>query len=259
MKSLFRRGQGPSGSSKHSNSFTNQLQTSASTCSLNSIGTSTPSTSPVATTLSKGSLQSSSAIYDSHDSLDSRGAASEGPYVPPRTLCAAGRGHSQSSNNVEALESAKSHSISYSASSLQELSKDKDVAACKLVVLPVPAPSNASEATAEIEVGKRDAMPWMFILIDCDFRVFFFNVQTKPNQLNESVIAELEQRLTQIEQEKSELELEVVELSSCKTEMITVLGEMSKLKVGGDDRHAKKETMKINILYSLNLSGNNEQ
>lgn len=91
------------------------------------------------------------------------------------------------------------------------------------------------------------------------FVFFFFNVQTKPNQLNESVIAELEQRLTQIEQEKSELELEVVELSSCKTEMITVLGEMSKLKVGGDDRHAKKETMKINILYSLNLSGNNEQ
>lgn len=187
LKSLFRRGH-PSGSSKHSNSFTNQLQASASTCSLNSIGTSTPSTSPVATSLSKGSLQSTSAIYDSHDSLDSRGAVSE--YVPPRTLSGTARGHSKSSNNVEtipvavnlaaspiighnsssshslfidsndiAMDSGKSHSTSYSTSSLQELSKDRDGIACKTIVLPQilshPTASKTSgDADAECEVSR---------------------------------------------------------------------------------------------------------
>lgn len=149
LKSLFRRGQGPSGSSKHSTSFNSQLQSSASTSSLNSIGTSTPSTSPVATTLSKGSLQSA-AFYDSHDSLDSRGTP-ENSYQPQKALCS-GRNQSYSSTNIQAIpknvtnvtasnssnslftdtkdiaiDPRKPIHIPYCTSSLQDLSRDDDI------------------------------------------------------------------------------------------------------------------------------------
>lgn len=127
LKSLFRRGQGPSGSSKHSANFSSPLQTSASTSSLNSIGTSTPSTSPVATTLSKSSLQSS-AFYDSHDSLDSRDTTSESPYQTTKSLCTTGRTHSQSSNNIQVMPKVQHNTNVASSNSSNSLFIDtKDI------------------------------------------------------------------------------------------------------------------------------------
>lgn len=127
LKSLFRRGQGPSGSSKHSANFNNSLQASASTSSLNSIGTSTPSTSPVATTLSKGSLQSS-AFYDSHDSLDSRDTAPESPYQTTKSLCTTGRTHSQSSSNIQVMPKVQHNANVVSSNSSNSLFIDtKDI------------------------------------------------------------------------------------------------------------------------------------
>lgn len=55
LKSLFRRGQGPSGSSKHSINPNNPLRSAASASSLNSIGLSTTSSSTTATTKSSKS------------------------------------------------------------------------------------------------------------------------------------------------------------------------------------------------------------
>lgn len=163
LKSLFRRGQGPSGSSKHSTSFNNQLQSSVSTSSLNSIGASTPSTSPVATTLSKGSLQSA-AFYDSHDSLDSR-ETPESPFQPQKVLCG-GRTQSYSSSNIQSMpksqhlaavatsnssnslfidakdivnETGKPFHIPYCTSSLQDLSRDDNLAECNLAKVPADA------------------------------------------------------------------------------------------------------------------------
>lgn len=82
LKSLFRRGQGPSGSSKHSANANTQLRAAASTSSLNSIGLSTTSSSTTATTKSsKSALKKglhtgsndrfeSSTFRESHESLD---------------------------------------------------------------------------------------------------------------------------------------------------------------------------------------------
>lgn len=55
LKSLFRRGQGPSGSSKHSTNSSNPLRSAASASSLNSIGLSTTSSSTTTTTKSSKS------------------------------------------------------------------------------------------------------------------------------------------------------------------------------------------------------------
>lgn len=117
LKSLFRRGQGPSGSSKHSTNVNNSLR-STSTSSLNSIGLSTTSTSTTATTkssksaLKKANLTGSNDHFDtgnfreSHESLDIKQIAT--------SLYAPGGGSGAAPNTIQSTASVASSSTSLS-------------------------------------------------------------------------------------------------------------------------------------------------
>lgn len=120
LKSLFRRGQGPSGSSKQSPNANNQIRGAASTSSLNSIGLSTASSSSTATataatpkstkaTLKKVPHTGSNDRFDStfresHESLDLKNSSS------PTKLYSTSSGGESTSGFISSLANSKSHS-----------------------------------------------------------------------------------------------------------------------------------------------------
>lgn len=117
LKSLFRRGQGPSGSSKQSSNSNSQIHGAASTSSLNSIGLSTASSSSTATaatpkstkaTLKKIPHTGSNDLFDStfresHESLDIKNSSS------PKLYSTSSGGES-TSGFISSLANSKSHS-----------------------------------------------------------------------------------------------------------------------------------------------------
>lgn len=121
LKSLFRRGQGPSGSSKQSSNANSQIRGAASTSSLNSIGLSTASSSSTATataatpkstkstTLKKGVPHTGSndrfdsTFRESHESLDLKNSSS------PKLYSTSSGGES-TSGFISSLANSKSHS-----------------------------------------------------------------------------------------------------------------------------------------------------
>lgn len=117
LKSLFRRGQGPSGSSKQTSNANSQIRGAASTSSLNSIGLSTASSSSTATaatpkstkaTLKKIPHTGSNDLFDStfresHESLDLKNSSS------PKLYSTSSGGES-TSGFISSLANSKSHS-----------------------------------------------------------------------------------------------------------------------------------------------------
>lgn len=118
LKSLFRRGQGPSGSSKQSANANSQIRGATSTTSLNSIGLSTASSSSTATatatpksakaTLKKVPHTGSNDRFDStfresHESLDLKNSSS------PKLYSTSSGGES-TSGFISSLANSKSHS-----------------------------------------------------------------------------------------------------------------------------------------------------
>lgn len=117
LKSLFRRGQGPSGSSKQSSNLSSPLRGAASTSSLNSIGLSTASSSSTATAatpksakaaLKKVSHTGSNDRFDttfreSHESLNVKNSSN------PKLYSTSSGGES-TSGFISSLANSKSHS-----------------------------------------------------------------------------------------------------------------------------------------------------
>lgn len=122
LKSLFRRGQGPSGSSKQTSHANSQIRGAASTSSLNSIGLSTASSSSTATasatpkstakaTLKKVSHTGSNDRFDStfresHESLDIKNTSSS-PKLYSTSISSGGE---STSGFISSLANSKSHS-----------------------------------------------------------------------------------------------------------------------------------------------------
>lgn len=122
LKSLFRRGQGPSGSSKQTSHASSQIRGAASTSSLNSIGLSTASSSSTATasatpkstakaTLKKVSHTGSNDRFDStfresHESLDIKNTSSS-PKLYSTSISSGGE---STSGFISSLANSKSHS-----------------------------------------------------------------------------------------------------------------------------------------------------
>lgn len=117
LKSLFRRGQGPSGSSKQTSNVNSQIRGAASTSSLNSIGLSTASSSSTATAATPKSTKATlkkvphtgsndrfdSTFRESHESLDIKNRSS------PKLYSTSSGGES-TSGFISSLANSKSHS-----------------------------------------------------------------------------------------------------------------------------------------------------
>lgn len=117
LKSLFRRGQGPSGSSKQTSNAHSQIRGAASTSSLNSIGLSTASSSSTATAATPKSTKATlkkvphtgsndrfdSTFRESHESLDIKNRSS------PKLYSTSSGGES-TSGFISSLANSKSHS-----------------------------------------------------------------------------------------------------------------------------------------------------
>lgn len=116
LKSLFRRGQGPSGSSKQSSNANSQIRGATSTSSLNSIGLSTASSSSTATAATTKSTKSTlkkvphtssndrfdSTFRESHESLDINRSSPK--------LYSTSSGGDSTSGFISSLANSKSHS-----------------------------------------------------------------------------------------------------------------------------------------------------